>query len=101
MDVLSVTRDMLFLCFLFFSFRMNSDIVHVYRQPTLRYLGSEDGIHHHLEGGRGVCEAKEHDCRFEQSFWGKESGFPFVAFFNTDVIIPPSNVDFCKESASS
>jgi len=67
----------------------------------LCYFGSEDGVHHHLECGWGVCEAKEHNGWFKQSFQGKEGSFPFISFLDVDVIIPPSDINFCEEGASA
>jgi len=64
-------------------------------------FGAKDGVHHHLKGGGGVHQSKEHDRWFEQSFWGEEGGLLFIAFFDMDVIVTPLNVDFCEESTSS
>ncbi len=76
------------------SFRVDSKVVHVYGEPPLGYLLMEYGIHHHLECGRGVCEAKKHDHWFKESLGGKECRFPFVSWFYVYVIVPPSYVEF-------
>jgi hypothetical protein len=60
----------------------------------------KDVIHHGLKGGRGVGEAKEHNSRFKESLARLEGGFPFVTFFDADVVIPPSYVKLGKESFS-
>ncbi len=61
----------------------------------------EYSIHHHLEGGWGVSESKEHDCRFKESFRGQERCFRFIAWFDTYVVVPPSDVKFCEEGTST
>ena len=33
-----------------------------------------------------------HDLGFEESFIGFKSGFPFVTFLDSDIVIPPTNV---------
>jgi hypothetical protein len=43
----------------------NKNIVHVDDDIACSDLFSEDGIHHRLEGGWGIGETKEHDCRLE------------------------------------
>ena len=56
----------------------------------------EDSVHHGLEGSWRVCEPKEHYGGFEQSFWGEECCFPFISFFDPDVVISPPDV-YCSE----
>ena len=47
-------------------------------------------IYHHLERCGGVSEAKEHDGGFKQAFMREEGRFPFVAGFDTDVVVSPT-----------
>jgi len=54
-----------------------------------------------LESGWRVGETEEHYGRLEQSFWSEEGGFPFISFFDSNVVISPLNIDFCKECAAS
>ena len=61
----------------------------------------KDSIHHGLEGGWRVCESKEHHCGFEQSFGGKKRSFPFVSFFDPNVIVSPSDVHCGEQHASA
>jgi hypothetical protein len=49
-----------------------------------------------LEGGRRVCETKEHDHWFEKSFVGNECGFPFISFLDSYIVVSPSDVHLCK-----
>jgi len=53
-----------------------------------------------LEGGGGVGQSKEHDSWFEQSCRGFEGGLPFVAFFDSDVVVPPSYVEFGEKRSA-
>src|SRR5258708_25883012 len=89
MDIFLVMLSVYFFGFSKASFCMDSKIIHVYREPSLWHLFLEYGIHHHLEGSRGVCKTKEHDCWLKELFWGKESCFPFISWFYAYVVIPP------------
>jgi hypothetical protein len=80
---------------------VNGNVVHVDGEPSLGDLFSEDGIHHHLKCCRGVGEAKEHYRWFEESFRGEEGGLPFVPRFDPNVIIPPADIELCKEGATA
>ena len=53
-------------------------------------------VNHHLEGCGRVGKAKEHDGGFEQSLMREEGRFPFVAWFDADVIVSPAYVEFSK-----
>jgi len=67
----------------------------------LSNFSAEDHVHHHLEGGGGIGQPKEHDCWFEESFWGKERRFPFVSLFDTDIVVSPTYIEFSEEGATS
>jgi hypothetical protein len=54
---------------------VNEDIVHINRQPTFQQFGREDGVHHHLEGGGGVCQSEEHNSRFEEALLVMNAAF--------------------------
>ena len=43
---------------------------------------------------RGVGEAEEHDFRLEESVIRCECGLPFVTFFDVDIVISPTDVEF-------
>src|SRR5216684_722341 len=101
MDVFLVSSSMRFFGFSRASFCVDSQIVHVNGEPSLGYLFMEYGVHHHLEGCWGVSEPKEHDRWFEESFGCKEGCLWFVPWFDTYVVVPPSNVEFRKEHAST
>ena len=76
---------------------VNCHVVHINREPTLGHFVRKDGIHHRLEGSRGVREAEEHDRWFEQSLVRDKRGFPLVAISDSDIVVPPSDVEFGKQ----
>jgi len=55
----------LFFGFSFIWFGMDGYVIHVNGEPSLCHLHSEDMVHHHLKGGRRVCQTKEHDQWFK------------------------------------
>ena len=75
------------------SFCVDGEIVHVYGEPSLHHLFSEYGVHHHLEGSRGIHKTKEHDGWLKEPFWGKEGHLPFVPWFYAYVVIPPLYIE--------
>jgi len=60
-------------------------------------LSTKDHVHHHLEGSGRVSQSEEHNRWFEEPFGSKECRLPFVAFFDTDVVVSPSYVEFGEE----
>lgn len=46
----------------------------------------EEVIHHSLEGGGGVPQAKEHHCGFEEPSIGAEGSLPLLSFLNPDIV---------------
>jgi hypothetical protein len=53
-------------------------------------------VHHHLERRGGVSEAKEHNGGFKQAFMREEGRFPFIAWFDTDVVVSPAYVELSE-----
>ena len=100
MNVVLVPPSVLFFSFSRFLLRVDGKIVHIDRHPSLGDFSAEDHIHHHLKGGRGIGQSKEHDCRFEEPFWGKERRFPFVSLFDTDIVVSPTYIEFSEEGAT-
>jgi len=58
---------------------------------------SEDLVHHCLECGRQVGEAKEHDPWFEETTICFESGLPLIPWENVDIVVAPPNVKLCED----
>ena len=56
----------------------------------------KDRVHKGLKSGKGIAEAKGYDKRFEESKGAFEGSFPFIAFLNADVIVTPTDIEFCK-----
>ena len=56
----------------------------------------EDVIHHHLEGCRAVCEAKEHDLWLKEPSVGMECGLPLIALLDSDILETPSDIQLSK-----
>ena len=50
-----------------------------------------------LEGGRGVGETKEHDCRFKEAFVGDKGSFPLVSILDMDIVVSPSYIEFGED----
>jgi hypothetical protein len=61
---------------------------------------SEDVVHHGLKGCWRICESKEHNRWFEQSFARFKGCLPFVSLFDTDVVVSPSYVEFGEQFLS-
>jgi hypothetical protein len=54
-----------------------------------------------LEGGWGVGESEEHNGWFKQAFVGDEGCLPFVSFFDANVVVAPTDVEFGVEGAAA
>jgi hypothetical protein len=74
----------------------HEDVVQVNDKVLLVDKVREDGVHKGLESGRGIAEAKGHDEGFEETKGAFKGSFPFIAFFNVDVVITPVNIKFGK-----
>jgi len=80
---------------------VDGHVVHIDGEPELGHFLTEDGVHHGLEGCRRVGEAEEHDCWFKQSLVCEEGGFPFVPFFDANVIVTPADVKLGVQGATA
>jgi hypothetical protein len=76
---------------------VNEDVVHVNRNVSFIDEFAEKVIHHGLEGGGGIREAKEHDHWFEQAAICLERGFPLVTIAHANVVVPPTDIQLRKE----
>jgi len=72
------------------------DIIEIDYKVTCINEVSKDVVHERLECSGGVAEAEGYDQGFEESEGAFESGFPFIAFANADVIIAPMDVKLGK-----
>ena len=71
---------------------VDKDVVHIYGDIAFIDEFAEEVIHHRLEGGGGIREAKEHDHWFEETAIRLERGLPLVAVFHTNVVVPPTDI---------
>ena len=78
----------------FLGFGEYQDIVHVDDELSFCDHISKGRVHESLEGQWQVTLSKEHDQRFINTVRCDECSFPFVSFFDSDVVIPPPNVHF-------
>src|SRR5882724_7079693 len=72
------------------------DVVHIDGHYSFINEFLEDVIHHHLECGGTVHEAKEHDQRFEKASVCPKGGLPLVSFFDLNVVVSPENVQLSE-----
>jgi hypothetical protein len=68
-------------------------VVHVDDEPSFGNHVSERVIHETLEGCWEVGKSKKHYHGFEEAFVGDESGLPLMSVFDSDIIVPPSDVE--------
>ena len=77
----------------------NEEVIHVDDKPSLHNHVPEGVIHESLEYGGGITETKEHNSGFEESFVGDEGGFSLVTVFDTDIVVPPMNIELGEMSS--
>ena len=75
---------------------IDEDIIHVHRHLTFSYQICEHRVHEGLEGGRTVCHAEVHHSWLKQSSVHDNGSLSFVSFSDTNIVIPPSNVEFSE-----
>jgi hypothetical protein len=78
----------------------DQEIIHVNDKPPFGNHIVEGIIHESLEGGRGIIHAEEHDHRFKEAFMDNEGTFPLISFFDVNIVITPSNVEFGEDLSS-
>jgi hypothetical protein len=76
---------------------VDENVVHVDCNVAFVNEVMEEVVHHRLEGGGGIREAKKHDHRFKEATIGFERGFPLVTVMHADVVIPPTDIQLRKE----
>ena len=70
----------------------DQNVVQVYYYNPFSYEGSEDVVHHSLEGGRTVGHSEEHHERFKKAVVGVEGHFPFISRLDAYVIETPVDI---------
>ena len=76
---------------------MDEDIIHINRDITFVDEFVEKVVHHRLEGGGGICEAEEHDHRFEEAAIRLEHSLPLVSIAHANIVISPTDIQLCEE----
>ena len=95
-------QDLLDCSFMFlFCLRKDQNVVQVHYYNPFGYEGSEDVVHHSLEGGGTVGHSEEHHKRFKEAVVGAEGCFPFISGLDVYVIETPVNIQFCEVSGST
>src|SRR6266436_3904386 len=79
----------------------DEDVIQVDTDHTLSDEILENVIHHGLEGGWAVSETEEHHQRFEESSVGAECSLPFITFLDTDIVVPPLDIQLGEVSCAS
>ena len=74
----------------------NRNIVKVNSPLSCSNEINKDCIHQDLEGSWRVCQIKKHNTRFNKFSVGNKCSFPFVIFFNPDIVIAPAYIKFSK-----
>jgi hypothetical protein len=75
-------------------------VIHIDGYISFVYQISKDGVHHGLEGGWGVGQAKEHYVWFEQSLICDKCRLPLVLFLDRDFVVPPQDIQCCELCAT-
>jgi len=90
-------------CSFVFLFCLHKDqnVVQVHYYNPFGYEGSEDVVHHSLEGSRTVGHSEEHYERFKEAAVGAEGRFPFISGLDAYVIETPADVKFCEVPGSA
>jgi len=76
--------------------RKDQNVVQVHYYNPFGYEGSEDVIHHSLEGSRTISHSEEHHKKFEEATIGIKGCLPFISRLNAYIIETPVDVKFCE-----
>jgi hypothetical protein len=74
----------------------HKDVIQVNDKVLLVDKVGEDSVHKGPKSGRGIAEAKGHDEGLKKSEGALKDGFPFITFFNVNVVVSPSDIEFGK-----
>jgi len=79
-----------------FHFHKDQNVVQVHYYNPFGYEGSEDVVHHSLEGSGTVGHFEEHHKRFKEAAVGAEGCFPFISGLDVYIIETLVDVKFCE-----
>ena len=86
---------------LLFCLCKDQNVVQVHYNNLFCYDGSEDVVHHSLEGSGAVGHPEKHYKGFEEAMVGAEGCFPFISGLDAYIIETPADVQFCEVSGSA
>ena len=81
---------------LLFCLRKDQNVVQVYYNDSFCYEGSEDVVHHSLEGSGAVGHSKKHYEGFKEATVGAEGHLPFISGIDAYIIETLVDVQFCE-----
>ena len=86
---------------LLFHLRKDQDVIQVHYDNPFHYDGSEDVIHHSLEGSGAVGHSKEHYEVFEEASVGVKGRFSLISRLDAYIIETPADIQFCEVLGST
>jgi len=86
---------------LLFHLRKDQNVVQVHYDDPFCYDGSEDVVHHSLEGSGAIGHSEKHYEGFKETTVGVEGCFPFVSRLDVYIIETPADVQFCEIPGSA
>jgi len=81
--------------------RKDQNVVQVHYYDSFGYKGSENVVHHSLEGGGTIGHSEEHYERFEEAVVSVEGCFLFISRLDVHIIETPADVKFCEVPGST
>ena len=81
----------------YISLSVDAKIIHKDFKPMFRDHVGKNVVHKCLERGWGIAEPEEHYCGFKESEGGDECSLLLVCFSNSDVIVPPVDVELGEQ----
>ena len=90
-------------CLFMFLFHPCKDqnVIQVHYYDPFSYEGSEDVVHHSLEGSGAVGHFEEHHEGFKEAAIGTKDCFPFISRFDVYIVETPADIKFCKVPGST
>jgi len=79
----------------------DQNVIQVYYYNPFSYEGSEDVVHHSLEGSGTISHSKEHHKRFKEAMIGIEDCFPFIFRLDVYIVETPADIKFCEVPGSA
>ena len=86
---------------LLFHLCKDQNVVQVHYDNLFCYDGSEDVVHHSLEGSRTVSYSEKHYEGFEKATVSVEGCFPFISGLDAYIIETPADVQFYEALGST